>query len=590
MVLGRIRARFRALFACVLAVVGMCGVSGNAQKPTTLRSSSSLVLVPVSALDKSGNFVPGLGASDFQVLVDGKPVEIKNFDAISGGPPPSTVNPGPSTALPPNTFRNISEFSASQPNLVILFIDYLNTRLVDRMGLRAGMLKYLATKLEPDQEIAVYGLTQRLVLLQPFTRDSSSLIAVARGLLKQKGQPRDPIEGKPLMKPGMNPILISGQGTDIGMEFFEALNARKEFNLDQLHRAQETLEAFRELAGSFGGIPGKKTVIWLTGDASPLNPSMLYRILVSDRSAETVPTPWLEMAKTYEALNAAGMSIFPLDIRGISNPGLLNAGEELTHDQFEQTVRASQPDDLSTYANATDLRQGEAANAGLAMTAVAAETGGTVLAGSNDIDQLLGRARKLWASYYVLAFVPDKPAENSAPAYHKIKVDVDRKGVKILARRGYVSRPEALISADSEIERDLREAAVSPIDLTSVALEVSLQELKGGDKIKHFRLSVKVSSAVLGTASEAGAPFDLTIAILVREQDGTFVSPFGKRLRGTVSRAEIPNITVNGMKYDTEFQTPTGGRFFGRVVVRDNLTGRIGTITLALPTMASGAN
>lgn len=224
------------------------------------------------------------------------------------------------------------------------------------------------------------------------------------------------------------------------------------------------------------------------------------------------------------------------------------------------------------------------------MSTVAAETGGTVLAGSNDIDELLGRARKLWASYYALAFVPEGPADNSRPAYHKIKVNVDRKGVRILARRGYVSRPEALISGDSEIQRDLREAAVSPIDLTSVALEVSLHESKGGDRIKHFPLSVKVSSAVLGTASEAGAPYDLTIAILVREEDGTFVSPFGKRLRGTVPRGEVPNVEVNGMEYDTEFETPTSGRYFGRVVVRDNLAGRIGTITLALPTMAPAAN
>lgn len=226
----------------------------------------------------------------------------------------------------------------------------------------------------------------------------------------------------------------------------------------------------------------------------------------------------------------------------------------------------------------------------LGMDTVAAETGGTVLAGSNEIDELLGRARKLWASYYVLAFVPEMSQDKGAPVYHKIKVNVDRKGVKILARRGYVSRPEALISADTEIQRDLREAAVSPIDLTSVALEVTLQELKGGDRIKHFPLSVKVSSAVLGTASETGAPYDLTIAILVRDEDGTFASPFGKRLRGIVPSAGVSNVAVNGMKYDTEFETPLSGRYFGRVIVRDNLTGRIGTITLALPTMASAVN
>jgi VWFA-related protein len=169
--------------------------AANGQNPTTIRSSSSLVLVPVSALDKSGHFVPGLGARDFQILVDGKPVEIRSFDAITEG---ASVRAGSSeakAAVPPNTFRNISESSFSQPNLVILFIDYLNTRLVDRMGLREGMLKYLATKLKPDQEIAAYGLTYRLVVLQPFTRDPSALIAVAKDLLNQKGQPREPREG-----------------------------------------------------------------------------------------------------------------------------------------------------------------------------------------------------------------------------------------------------------------------------------------------------------------------------------------------------------------------------------------------------------
>ena len=118
-------------------------------------------------------------------------------------------------------------------------------------------------------------------------------------------------------------------------------NARKEYNLDHLHRAQRTLEAFRELAGSFEGIPGKKTVRWLTGDASPLNPTLLYRIIGPDKSAPTQATPWSEMAKTCELLNASGISVFPLDIRGIANPGLLSAAEKMSRDDFNQTVRGA---------------------------------------------------------------------------------------------------------------------------------------------------------------------------------------------------------------------------------------------------------
>ena len=582
-------ARFIVL-ACVLVVSFLPEWAVCTQNQATIRSSSSLVLVPVSALDKSGKFVPDLSAHDFQIFVDGKPVEITSFDAITEGLVPSAGSGSTSAALPPNTYRNISEFSARQPNLVILFVDYLNTRLVDRMGLREGMLKYLANKLQPDQEIAAYGLTERLVTLQPFTRDPSALIAAARDWLKQKGQPRDPIVGKPLIKPGIEPMTYAKvKGTDLPMEFFQALQARKEYNLDQLHRAQRTLEAFRELAGSFGGIPGKKTVIWLTGDASPLNPTLLYRIIGPDKSAQTDPTPWWQMAKTYEVLNAAGISVFPVDIRGIANPGLLSAGDTISHEEFNQTVRGSQADDMSMYANPTDLRQGEAANAALAMGAVAGETGATVLAGNNDIGELLGRAHKLWSNYYVLAFVPEKPENESVPAYHAIRVNVNRRGVHVLARKGYVSRPEALISADTEIRRDLVEAATSPVDLSSIALELILQEFKSGDRIRHFPFSIKVSGALLGAASEKGAPYDMSIAILVRDQDGKFDAPVGKRLRGTVPQAAISNVATNGMKYDAEFETPAGGPCFGRVIVRDNLTGRVGTITLALPTTAGAA-
>lgn len=581
-------ARFTTL-ACVFVAGFLAEWTACAQTQTKIRSSSSLVLVPVSALDKSGYFVPGLNAKDFQILVDSKPVEIKNFDAVTEDSLTLAGSPEANAPLPPGTFRNISESSVSQPNLVILFIDYLNTRLEDRMGLREGMLKYLATKLKPDQEMAAYGLTYRLVVLQPFTRDPSPLIAVARSLLKQKGQPGDPAVSKPLIKPGEEPMkYLRGKGTDEGIEYFAAKEARREYNLDQLHRAQRTLEAFRDLAGSFGGMPGKKTVIWLTGDASPLNPTLLYRILVNNTDVQTVATPWWEMAKTYELLNAAGISVFPVDIRGLANPGLLSARDELTHSEFDQTVRGSLPDDMSPYANPTAFRQGEAANAFLAMDTIAAETGGTVLAGSNDIAELLNRARKLWANYYVLAFVPEEPAANSPPAYHKIKVNVDRKGVRILARKGYVSRPEKLISSGAEIQRDLIEAATSPIDLTSVALQLTLGKTEDHEKMRRFPFALTVSGA-LGRPSDKGAPYDISVAVLASNQDGEFKSPAESRVRGVVPPNEITHALGKGLRYDSEFQAPVGSSYFGRVIVRDNLTGRIGTITLALPATARAA-
>lgn len=114
-------------------------------------------------------------------------------------------------------------------------------------------------------------------------------------------------------------------------------------------------------------------------------------------------------------------------------------------------------------------------------------------------------------------------------------------------------------------------------------------EPKGGETIEHFPFSVKVSGAVFGTTTEKGAPYDLSIAVLVRDQEGAFESPFGKRLRGTVPQAEISNVVANGMKYGAEFEAPARSHYFGRVIMRDNLTGRVGTITLVLPTASTSA-
>jgi VWFA-related protein len=590
-----VSAHFRVRAPALVVVVllsGLLKLAVSGQNPLTIRTSSSLVLVPVSPVDETGHFVSGLSIKDFEILVDGKRVKIAHFDVTTESSPETVPSSPKSVALPPNLFRNISETSASQPNLVVLLVDYLNTRMVERMALRDELLKFFSTKLKPDQEIAIYGLTQSLVLLQPFTRDTSALIAAAKQLLQQKGQPADPKIGSSLVKPGMDPLRIlvmdRNKGTDRIMEYLSARNARVEYNVDQLNRAARTLAAFRELAESFGGMPGKKSVIWLTGDASPLNPTLLYRNLPFDRSIETPETSWWQTAKTYEALNAAGVTVFPVDIRGVANTGLLPAEGFRTHEEFRESLGGTQPDDMSPYSGPTGFRQGEAANAVLAMNSVASETGGTVLAGSNDIGELLSRAHKLWANYYVLAFVPEKTANESLPAYHKIKVNVSRKGVHVLARRGYTVRPENLVSSEPEIERDLIEAAASPIDFTSVELQLSLGESKDIDHIAHFPFALTVSGGVLGATSDKGAPYDLSIAVLVLDQDGKRRTAAGKRVRDLIPQAEISKGAAKGLKYDSEFQAPIGAAHFGRVIVRDNLSGRIGTISFALPNTPAG--
>lgn len=52
---------------------------GQAQKPTTLRITTQVVLVPVTVKDTQGNLVPDLQQNDFRVFQDDKEQQIKNF-------------------------------------------------------------------------------------------------------------------------------------------------------------------------------------------------------------------------------------------------------------------------------------------------------------------------------------------------------------------------------------------------------------------------------------------------------------------------------------------------------------------------------
>lgn len=117
---------------------------------------------------------------------------------------------------------------------------------------------------------------------------------------------------------------------------------------------------FREPAGSFAGVAGKKTVLWLTGDASPLNPTLMNVINFSDPSSEPLRVQWRDVAATYEALSNANISVFPVDVRGARNPGLEKPDEASNHHDFMQSMALSQG---AEYPSAVSRREGEAGNA-----------------------------------------------------------------------------------------------------------------------------------------------------------------------------------------------------------------------------------
>jgi len=99
---------------------------------------------------------------------------------------------------------------------------------------------------------------------------------------------------------------------------------------------------------------------------------------------------------------------------------------------------------------------------------------------------------------------------------------------------------------------------------------------------RHFPFSLVTSGAVLSPARDGRASYDLSVLVLVKDQHGKIVSTIAKRLHDVLSAMDAKGADQHGLAYDSEFAIPRSETFFGRVIVRDNTTGRLGTITVTL--------
>ncbi|MHB8734717.1 MAG: VWA domain-containing protein [Terriglobales bacterium] len=582
--------------------------------PLTFHADTQVVLVPVDVRDRSGRIIANLKPSDFRLEVGGAPMPIAaldHFQAHSTSGPSPSVDESAST-LPANSFTNQASGPRGSNNLVILLLDFLNTTLADRIVLRQQLLSFLAHRLKNGQEIGIYGLGSRLALLQPFSRDAGPLIATAQRLLRQKDAPPAPksfVSVVPAEVAGTAPNAASLTGTvftapappagtpaqqgesqpkyagsDQATEFMQAKGDWQANNFRQHSRAAETLAQLRELAQAFAGVPGRKSVIWLTGDISPLNPSMMYMTVLHDPSMATLRTPEWQVAETFDALNAASMTLIPVDVRGVVNTGLAEADHSLSHSEFMQTIAESQPNDESPYSGAVDLREGETANAKLAMLTAAHETGGTVLEGSNDLGKLLAHAQALWSDYYVISFHPPPLAPDAPPRYHRITVHVNVPGARVHARQGYADRPSGMLASAQEEVRDFREAVQSPVDLTALPLRLDSNGIERRGKLLALPFGLTVRrDALTPRAAADGFEYNVSFLTVVRDRHGKLVGHAERHFHEVLNAAQAARLERTGLTYAGRFEAPAGDIYFGRVIVRNNLTGTMGSITLELP-------
>ncbi|MGH9594740.1 MAG: VWA domain-containing protein, partial [Bryobacteraceae bacterium] len=153
-----------------------------AQTPP-LRVAARLVQVSVIVQDKKGQPVPGLSKSDFQIADQGQPQEIAFFSEETNAPPAAA----PVSLAAPNSYSNrLTEKAGVPTSVTVILLDALNTQFRDMGYARLQIVKFLK-QLQPQDRVALYGLSNKLYVLHDFTNDASTLLAA---LDRSKGQQR----------------------------------------------------------------------------------------------------------------------------------------------------------------------------------------------------------------------------------------------------------------------------------------------------------------------------------------------------------------------------------------------------------------
>jgi hypothetical protein len=209
------------------------------------------------------------------------------------------------------------------------------------------------------------------------------------------------------------------------------------------------------------------------------------------------------------------------------------------------------------------------------MRDVAQETGGELRGTSVEPQACIQRVMGDATDYYLLSY--ETHSRSNKPELRQIRVKVDRPGVTVSARKSVLIDP-AIGTAEEKRER-IAAALASPMDLPGLRLE--LLPFSPHQPGQRFRLSLLMRSDVehLGVWSSGAIDFTV-VGIVIRGLD--VLEHFGEEVHGKVSPKTVSDLDRTGLTWSHEIVVPTGASAV-RLVIRDNTTGGIGSITQTVP-------
>ena len=563
------------------------------------KANARAVLVDVVVTDSHGNPVSGLRQQDFKLTENGKPESVVFFEEHKG----AAVVPIELPKMPPNVFTNVP-VAPQADALNVLLLDAVDTPQTDQSYVRAQVLEFLKT-MKPGTPLAVFSLATDLRLVQGFTGSPSTLLASLQD--KKNGvwpettafshSTKDDLDDRDAVE--MRRTMLGGNGhTNAGVDSLEqAQQSEKGYQAGQ--RVLLTAAALENLARYLARIPGRKNLIWFASRFP-----MAFFPVTNGNGALAVgrKTGGLEPPKqvqlqssklkeTADLLTVSRVAIYPVGARG---------AETVVWRQADQWNRGSDGPELADITdNYHTMRQ------------LASETGGEMIAGTNDFSKAIARAIDNCSHFYTLSYTPSNPKMDGQ--FRSIEVSIPEAKYTLAYRKGYYALDSDQAPAGSknspkektaatptplqtlmmrgapsstEILYGARVALVDPQPEPKAARAGKNAKLKGPTKRYAVDLMIRLKDVKLQLTAAGEHTGKVQVQLLAYDRDGHALNWQGGTLAMNLTPDEYAAIQRSGVPAHFEIDVPSDKDVFLATGVYDWESGKAGTLEIPLSSVA----
>ena len=514
------------------------------QPRATFTTTTNVVVVNVTVLDRNNKPVENLTKDDFQIYEDGKLQKLQAvdfqrltktvlppLDEAASLPPPAPKGYNPEAEKAALRSSMISKYQDRR--LMILLFDFSSMQPAEQILAKNAAIQFLTTQMTASDSVSLMVFGSGLRTIQDFTSDRDLLIATIN-----KFQIGDSSENASIADTGADAEDQSGQFTADETEF-------NIFNSDL------KLAALEDAARTLGQYPEKKALVYIS--------SGIQKNGVDNQS---------QLRATVNTAIRANVAFYPIDARGLSAivPGgdasqAGSTGTKLYNGSGQRSQRENFNDQQETLAS------------------LAIDTGGKALLDSNDLTTGIRQVQEDLSSYYVLSYVSSNSAQDGR--YRRIQVKLAPRLTSLKAkldyRQGYFAPTTFAHMGDAEKDAQLQQALLSDNPVTDLPLALEVDYFRIAKDKYLSPISVKVPGSALAFHSKgAKQATELDFIAEVFDTRNRPAATVRDTIRLRLAVDVAGQVVRKSIQYDTAV-TLTPGNYRLRFVARENGEGKIGT-------------